>query len=161
MKLVSLIIPFAIALSTGCATKLDPCGDGMARADDGNCYPYEVGGDTGVTNQLPDADVDADAGADADNDEGPPPDDGETDADGGTDEDGGPPPDDGGTDEGTPDLEGPESCSSDEDCEGECFDEGTGCVCDEAISVCVPSCDSTDDCPGGMACEDGVCNPES
>jgi len=170
MKLISLIIPFTIALSTGCATKVDPCGDGMARADDGNCYPYEGIIDTGSTNQLPDAD----GGTDADG--GPPPDDGGTDADGGpppddggTDADSGPPPDDGGEDpppddgatppDDPPADEGPSGCSSDADCVGECFGEGTGCVCDEGIEICVPSCDTDDDCPGGMTCSGGVCEP--
>ena len=69
MKLVSLIIPFTIALSAGCATKAEPCGDGMARADDGNCYPYDGAGETGSPdNQLPDADADADSDLDADAD---------------------------------------------------------------------------------------------
>jgi hypothetical protein len=181
MKLISLIIPFTIALSTGCATKLDPCGDGMARADDGNCYPYQDLGDTGILNQLPDADADADAGADdgpppddggSDADGGPPPDDGGSDADGGpppddggSDTDGGPPPDDGGSDTDggpPPDGEGdggPTDCSSDDECTGECFGEGTGCICIEEIGVCGPTCDTESDCPGGMSCSDGVCEP--
>jgi hypothetical protein len=204
MKLISLIIPFTIALSTGCATKLDPCGDGMARADDGNCYPYQDLGDTG--NKLPDADADAgaddgpppdnggadaddgppsdDGGADADGgpppddggadaDGGPPPDDGGADADGGpppddggSDADGGPPPDDGGSDadggpppdDGPPPDSGPTDCASDDECTGECFGEGTGCICLEDIG-CVPSCDTDSDCPSGMTCSGEVCEP--
>ena len=204
MKLISLIIPFTIALSAGCATKLEPCGDGMARADDGNCYPYEGIGDTGSTNQLPDADADDGADLDADADDppaddppaddppadDPPADDPPADTDGDSDDppsddppsddppsddppgddppgDDPPsddPPDD--LDEGPPadagepgDEGGPSGCTSDADCEGECFGEGTGCVCEDTIEICVPSCDTDDDCPGGMSCSGGVCDP--
>ena len=102
------IIPLAALLLVGCATKDEPCGDGMARADDGNCYPMDGSvTDTGTNsqsdNQLPDSD------GDADNDGGPPPDDGGDDGgpppdDGG--DDGGPPPDDGGDDGGPPPDDG-------------------------------------------------------
>ena len=104
------LIPLTALLLVGCATKTDPCGDGMARADDGNCYPLSgAADDTGTNNQSNNQLPDSDADADADNDGGPPPDDGGDDGgpppdDGG--DDGGPPPDDGGDDGGPPPDDG-------------------------------------------------------
>ena len=145
------LIPLAALLLVGCATKTDPCGDGMARADDGNCYPLSgAADDTGTNNQsdnqLPDADGDFDSG--------PPPDDG-------GDFDGGEPPDDGG---------GPGSCEADEDCTDRCFDEGYDCVCDPAPRACVPACNAAGECPSPFTCNttavsasgvSGICTPES
>jgi len=110
-------------LLAGCGTKYEDCGEGLARADDGNCYQYRFS-DTGGSSGLPggngsglddppdDGGIDADGidgdGGPADTDGGPvDTDGGPIDTDGGpVDTDGGPVDTDGGpvdTDGGTPD----------------------------------------------------------
>jgi hypothetical protein len=122
-------------LLSGCGKEDDTCGDGYARADDGNCYPINAEGDeddgsidvddgtpdadVGTTDGAPDADADADAdGGTADTDGSSADTDGSSadtggssaDTDGGTpDMDGGTPDMDGGApdmDGGTPDMDG-------------------------------------------------------
>ena len=44
MKSLLFVSAGLIAFSTGCE-KEDTCGDGYARADDGNCYPINVDGE--------------------------------------------------------------------------------------------------------------------
>ncbi len=100
-----------VALLAGCGTKYEDCGDGLARADDGNCYPYRFtdSGDPGsglpggTGDDLDDPPLDEDNGTDADgidvDDSGPPDNDGAAPDDGGApaDVDGGAPADvDGG-----------------------------------------------------------------
>ncbi len=168
MKL-HILIPLATVIAIACATKSEPCGDGMARADDGNCY--ELGGtsdDTATNNQLPDSDADGDGDGDADG--GPPPD------EGGDDE--GPPPDEGGDDEGPPPDEGGEDEGPPPDDEGveDADDGGDGGPPDpdeggdegpppDGPSTCEDDdeCDIEDDCFGdgtGCICDDsGFCTP--
>ena len=47
-------------LFVGCGTKLEPCGEGLARADDGNCYQYRFTDTGSVDNSsgLPPAESD-------------------------------------------------------------------------------------------------------
>ena len=81
-------------LLTGCGKEDDTCGDGYARADDGNCYPINAEGDEDADGGTTDADgsaTDADGSA-ADIDGGTP------DIDGGPLDDG--PPDGGDFDDG-------------------------------------------------------------
>jgi hypothetical protein len=62
-----------VFLLAGCGTKYEDCGEGLARADDGNCYQYrfsDTGGSSGLPggsgSDLDDPPVDADGGTDAD-----------------------------------------------------------------------------------------------
>ncbi len=49
----------ALLALAACAVESDPCGPTMGRADDGNCYPLDLGGDTGSGS---DTDTAADTG---------------------------------------------------------------------------------------------------
>ena len=111
----TLLLAFVAA---GCAKPSEACGDGMARADDGLCYPINASDDTATNsnNGLPDSDADSDADADTDADSDADLDadidgdgdlDSDGDGDGDGDADGGPPPDgdgdgDGDADSGPP-----------------------------------------------------------
>ena len=176
-------------LLAGCGTKYEDCGEGLARADDGNCYQYRFS-DTGGSSGLPggngsglddppdDGGIDADGidgdGGPADTDGGPvDTDGGPIDTDGGpVDTDGGPVDTDGGTpDGGAPDGGAPDGggdgggikyCDSDADCELEdCISGSVGCGCLDAIGECVPTCGSDSDCPEGedLVCSSGFCEP--
>ncbi|MBN2722966.1 MAG: DUF1566 domain-containing protein [Deltaproteobacteria bacterium] len=63
-------------------------------------------------------------------------------------------------------LQGPAECSEQSDCElpENCPDEAAmGCQCVETIdgSVCIPSCETTDDCPPGPQGITLECNPDN
>jgi hypothetical protein len=141
-------------LLSGCGKEDDTCGDGYARADDGNCYPINAegdeddgsdGGTTDIDDGTPDADVgttdgaaDAD-GSTADSDDGTADtdgstadsDDGSADTDGSSaDTDGSSVDSDGGTpdiDGGTPDIDGgpPDTDGGDLDDGGPIDDTGS------------------------------------
>ena len=51
---------FLAFLFVGCGTKYEPCGDGLARADDGNCYQYRFTDTGSIDNSsgLPPAESD-------------------------------------------------------------------------------------------------------
>jgi hypothetical protein len=154
-----------VFLLAGCGTKYEDCGEGLARADDGNCYQYrfsDTGGSSGLPggsgSDLDDPPVDADGGTDADgiDADGGDPTGGDV---GGGDVGGG---DVGGGDVGGGDVGGITECTSDADCELEdCISDSVGCACLDAIGECVPTCESVDDCPEGedFICASGFCEP--
>ena len=58
------------------------------------------------------------------------------------------------------------ACETDADCEGDACMSENGCACAETPmgNMCVPNCETDDDCPEGpngmaLVCTDGVCGP--
>lgn len=80
----------------------------------------------------------------------------------------------GGTQQGGPDggtmddggMMGPKTCTSPADCNGACPQGSIGCTCANSPMgmICVPTCNTTADCPMGpmgmqLVCNNGVCTP--
>ena len=76
---------------------------------------------------------------------------------------GGPPNNGGGQQGGGPPNGAPASCTTDADCEGECNGTALGCVCHDGPMgmMCVPSCNTSADCPNNLNChtDAGICIP--
>ena len=73
-------------------------------------------------------------------------------------------PVDGGIADEGPADEGPTSCEIDEDCDGECPEGATDCLCFtgfDGLGFCVSGCIDDLDCPDGFSCIDaeGICGP--
>ena len=145
------ILAMLIGCDSGLQTTSADCKEGYERGDDGSCYSTDGDNETnsgGGSGDGTDDDppTDGDAG---DVDEGPP-----AGGDGG----------DGGPGDDGPDDDFDDSCEVPADCtEDRCPEGSMGCTCLEGPDICVPTCNTTADCPDGGAeefeCTDeGICD---